>query len=354
MRPVVFPVVILLVAGVVWLLVRPEHYDVVLYCAVDPDQSRPIAMAYEERAGIRVRYESEVETLRSVGLSRRLLEEKDEPVADVFWNNEIMTTVYLGQKGILDPLPPGVADGFPPEWRDPEGRYVAFGARARILLVSRTHLPDPKDWPDSVEDLLDPKYAKMGLQTCMAVPETGTTFTHAVALLVASPEKAKAFFQAIQDASVAEDAPVRLVKGNGPAADQVRDASNKVAFALTDTDDAWARIQEGANVEVVYPDQGPGQPGTLLIPNTVALVKGRPHPGTVSADLLRWLVSGDTEATLAKGPSAQIPLRPGVEAPDRILRPGKDFRAMAVDWQEVGRHRDTWWAWLQRVFHAAR
>jgi iron(III) transport system substrate-binding protein len=277
------------------------------------------------------------------------MEEKDHPIADVFWNNEIMTTVYLAQHGILDALPPGAADGFPAEWRDPEGRWIAFGARARVLLVNKTLLPNRADWPTSVEDLLNPRYAAMGLLTCMARPESGTTYTHAVALLTRDPEGAKRFLQALGEA--AEKGTVRLVTGNGPAMEQVSDASNRVAFSLTDTDDSWSAIQQGAPVEVVFPDQGEGQPGTLLIPNTVALVKGRPHEGPAAGNLVRWLVSADTEKRLASGPSAQIPLRAGVEAPDHVKRPSK---VMTVDWQAAAKNRDTWRDWLERVFRPAR
>ena len=60
---------------------------------------------------------------------------------------------------------------------------MAFGARARVFLVNTELLPNREDYPSSLEDLLDPKYKAMGLVTCMARPLTGTTYTHAVALL---------------------------------------------------------------------------------------------------------------------------------------------------------------------------
>jgi iron(III) transport system substrate-binding protein len=261
-----------------------------------------------------------------------------------------MTTIHLGQQGILDKLPAGVAEQFPEAWRDPEGRYVAFGARARILLVNTELLPDPADHPTSVEDLLHPRYREKGLLTCMARPETGTTFTHATALLTKDEASARAFLERVARAGTGPDATVRLVTGNGPAMRDASDAANRVAFSLTDTDDAYVAIRQGAPVRVVYPDQGEGRPGTLVIPNTVALVSGRPHAGEVPAELLRWLVSPDTERRLAHGPSAQIPLRPGVEAPPHVKVPGRDFRAMDVDWQAVGTNRDRWRDWLQATF----
>jgi iron(III) transport system substrate-binding protein len=345
MRAIVLPVLVLLAAAGVWWFLREKPADVVLYCAVDTDQSRPIATAFEERSGKRVRYEGEIETMRSVGLARRLVEERGSPQADVFWNNEIMTTIHLGQQGILDVLPPGAADGFPAEWRDPEGRYVAFGARARILLVNTELLPDPKDHPTSVADLVDPRWHARGLRTGMARPRTGTTFTHATVLLTRDEAAAKAFFEQVVRAA-AEDR-LALFPGNGSAAEAARAGTNKIAFVLTDTDDAWYAVRDRFPVRVVYPDQGEGQPGALLIPNTVALVKGRPHADGTPADLLRHLVSAETERALAHGPSAQIPLRPGVAMPEHVKVPG---RVMEVDWQKVGTNRDRWREWLEALF----
>ncbi len=348
MRAIVLPIVILLAAGAVWWFLREKPADVVLYCAVDQDQSQPIAAGFEKAKGLHVRFEGEPETMRSVGLARRLVEERSKPVADVFWSNEIMNMVHLGRQGVLDALPAGVADAFPQAFRDPEGRYVAFGARARILLVNTSLLPDPKDHPTSVEDLVNPKYQAMGLLTCMARPEVGTTLTHAIVLLTRDEAKGKKFLEDV--AKAAAENRLRLVTGNGPAMDNARDATNKVAFSLTDTDDAYYAVRQGAPVKVVYPDQGEGQPGALLIPNTVALVKGRPHTGDAPNEMLRWLVSSETEKALAEGPSAQIPLRSGVPAPEHVKVPGKDFRAMEVDWQAVGKNRDTWRDWLESVF----
>ena len=135
----------------------------------------------------------------------------------------------------------------------------------------------------------------------------------------------------------------------------MKDSSQKVAFGLTDTDDSWLAIEEGAKVKVIYPDQMPNQPGCMIIPNTVALVRGGPNRANAEK-LLRWLVSKDTESLLAKSRTAQMPLREGVEVPDepRLLwYPGKDFRAMEVDWQGVGTNADRWRNYLTRLFKPA-
>jgi iron(III) transport system substrate-binding protein len=326
---------------------------VVLYCGVDQDQSRPIADEYARVHGVRVRYEGETEAQRSIGLPQKLLQERRAPQADVFWANEIMSMVDLARRGILAPLPPGADAGYPEAWRDPDGRYVAFGGRARVFMVNTELLPDPKDWPRRVEDLLDPKYAERGLLTSMARPLTGTTYTHAVALLTRDEEGARRFFADVVAAS--EAGRLRLAPSNGSAMRQTRDAANRIAFCLTDTDDYWIAKSAGAPVDVVYPDQGEGELGAVLIPNTIALVAGGRNPAE-GARLLAWIVSEENEMRLARGPSAQIPLRTDLaaaEVPAHVKRPGVDFRAAAIDWRAVGENRDRWLDMLNRLFLAA-
>src|SRR5262249_55732564 len=81
-------------------------------------------------------------------------------------------------------------------------------------------------------------------------------------------------------------------------------------------------------VAIIYPDRGEGDLGTLFIPNTVALVKGAPHPKAAGA-LADYLLSPDVESALAKGPSAQIPLNPKTPAVPRLETP-KTVHALDV------------------------
>ncbi|MDP6129689.1 MAG: iron ABC transporter substrate-binding protein, partial [Planctomycetota bacterium] len=57
-----------------------------------------------------------------------------------------------------------------------------------------------------------------------------------------------------------------------------------------------------------------------------------PHPEN-GKRFLDFLLSEEVEAILASADSEQIPLRPTVPTPEHIQLPGKDFRAMAVDWE---------------------
>jgi hypothetical protein len=61
-------------------------------------------------------------------------------------------------------------------------------------------------------------------------------------------------------------------------------------------------------------------------------------------------VTKENEARLAASAIANIPLRDDVAAPAHVKRPGKDFRAMEVDWDQVGANRDRYIGFLQGLF----
>ena len=94
-------------------------------------------------------------------------------------------------------------------------------------------------------------------------------------------------------------------------------------------------VEAGSPVVIVYPDRKPDELGTLFIPNTLAIIKGCPHPEAARA-LADHLLSPEVEATLANGPSAQIPLLKTTEASARVETP-KTVHAMEVDFEAAAR-----------------
>ena len=99
---------------------------------------------------------------------------------------------------------------------------------------------------------------------------------------------------------------------------------------------------------MIYPDQEKG--GTLLIPNTVCLLKNSPNPETGKL-LIDFLLSEDVESLLAYSPSAQIPLRSSVSAPNHIQQL-KEIKAWDVDFEQTLKivKDATQWAMDQLVY----
>jgi iron(III) transport system substrate-binding protein len=310
---------------------------VVVYSALDREFSEPILKAYGQNSGVRVLPKFDVESTKTVGLTNLIIAEANRPRCDLFWNNEILNTLRLKERGLLAPFRPGHADDLPDTFKAKDGTWYGFAARARILIVNTKLVPEA-DRPKGIKDLVDPKWkGKIGI----AKPLCGTTATHAACLFAAwGDEKGRAFFRELKANGV------QVLSGNKQVATAV--GSGQIAFGLTDTDDAMGEIDAGSPVSIIYPDRESDGLGTLFIPNTLAVIKGSPHPNDAEA-LANHLLSPEVEAALARGPSAQIPLLKSTNVKARVETP-KTVRAMEVDFEAAAKVWDKVAAFLVSGF----
>jgi iron(III) transport system substrate-binding protein len=293
---------------------------VVVYVSEDQVFSEPILEDFEKDTGIKVNAVFDTEESKSTGVMNRLLAEKSNPQADVYWANEPVRADVLRQQGISAPFRPQAASAIPDQFKDPQGYWTGFSARARVFVVNTS----AKSSPDGVLSYVDPRNKGKGV---IANPLFGTTTAQMAALFtVWGDEQARRFLGSMKTNGV------KVSTSNGESSDFV--ASGEFEFALVDSDDAVDRMRRGRPIRIVYPDQGEGQIGALILPNAVALIRGGPNPEDAKK-LLEYLVSPDTERKLALADCAQIPLHPGVEGP-RELKPMSEIRAMNVNYAELG------------------
>ena len=303
---------------------------VVVYTALDREFSEPILKDFTSKTGIVVRPKYDTESTKTVGLVEEIIAERARPRCDLFWNNEILNTLRLERLGLLRAYDSPAARPYPANVKSPDGLWYGFAARARVLIANTNQLP-PERRPESIRDLVDPQwYDRAGI----AKPLFGTTATHAACLFaVWGDDEAEEFFLGVKRNC-------RIMSGNKQVAQAV--GAGTLAFGLTDTDDALTEVEHGMPVEIIYPDQEEGGLGTLFIPSTLALVKGSPHP-RAAEQLLDYLLTPEVEQRLSEGPSAQIPLQPGVPASPRVKTPGEvrtmdiDFAAAAAKWDAAAK-----------------
>lgn len=275
-----------------------KEREVVVYTSVDQVYSEPVFRAFEKETGIRVLPVYDVEATKTTGLVNRLIAEKTRPQADVFWSGEFSQTVVLKNERVLAPYRSPSASDIPARFRDPEDTWTGFGGRARVFIVNTDLLP-PARYPDSVYDLLDEQYP--GSSVGIAYPMFGTTATHSAALYsFLGKDKAHDLLAAASKRNI------RVVDGNSVVRDLVADG--QMAFGLTDTDDACGAVESGKNVTIIIPDQKEGQMGTLVIPNTVALIQGAPHPAEAKI-FMDYLLDRKQESALVNSGWIQIPVR---------------------------------------------
>lgn len=270
--------------------------EVVVYTSVDQVYAEPILKAYEVKTGVRVKAVFDVEAAKTTGLVTRLEAEKARPQADVFWNNEFAQTISLAAKGVLGPYQSPSSSSIPAGFKDGKGYWAGMGGRARVFIVN-TNLVKPADYPSSLDDMLDS--GRPANLIGIANPLFGTTATQAAALYaIRGPENALGFYKALRAREI------RVVDGNSVVRDLV--ANGQLAFGLTDTDDAAEAIARGAPVKVIAPDQDKG--GTLVIPGSVGMIAGAPHPAEARA-IIDYLLSSETEDALIRSGGCQASVR---------------------------------------------
>jgi len=314
---------------------------VTVYSALDSEFSEPVLDDFQRETGIRVRTRFDTESTKTVGLVQTILAEVDagHPRCDVFWNNEILNTLRLADRGHLDVYFSPAHRDYPDAFRAADGTWHGFAGRARVLIVNTDRVARDR-MPASIHDLSAQRWRG---QVGIAKPLFGTTATHAACLFaVWGDEQAKAFFRALKQNDVA------IESGNKQVA--LRVASGRLAFGLTDTDDAMIEKSKGMPVEIVYPDSVPGELGTLLIPNTLAVIKGCQHPDEARR-LVDHLLTPEVEQRLAEGPSAQIPLNPKVTADIQVKTPA-ELQTMQVDFREAAAKWDVTAEFLRDEFLA--
>lgn len=304
---------------------------VVIYVSHDQDYSEPILADFENETGITVKAVYDTEASKTVGLTNRLIAEKDNPQADVFWNNEVTRTIQLKQEGVLDQYYPANYEKIDATHKDAEGFWTGFAARARVLVVNNEffnvgNLDIVPELPNTLEELVAKKLKD---QVTIADARFGTTTSHLAALYsVWGKEKTENYLLDLKENGL------NVAQSNGQTRDKV--VNGEMAVGFTDTDDANDAITEGADITQIYPDQGENEIGTLVIPNTAMLIKGAPNIKNAKI-LIDYLISGETEAKLARAKSAQMPLLPDVETPDNV-KSISEVKAMEIVWEDVFRN----------------
>ncbi len=298
----------------------PESREVVVYTSVDQVYSEPILKEFERRSGIRVRAVYDVEASKTTGLINRIIAERDTPHCDVFWNSEFAGTIMLKKKGLLQRYVSPSAQGIPKEFIDPDHFWTGFSTRAHVLVYN-TQMLKGDDVPISVFELSKPEWKA---RVALAYPLFGTTATFmAVLHVVLGPERARQYITSLRDNQVL------IVDGNAVARDLV--VEGRVPLAFTDTDDVNVAKRAGKPVDMIYPDQQ-GM-GTFLIPSTVALINGAPHPAE-ARELIDYLLSKEVERELAFMDAGQMPVRHDVERPHSVPD-YRSFKAIRVDYSQV-------------------
>ena len=302
----------------------PER--VVLYTSVDEAFARVVVDRYSARTGAKVAVIFDSEAGKTTGFVNRIIAEGQagRPRGDVFFSSELFHTILLARDGWLEPYDSPAAADVPGRFHDPQHRWTALAVRARVIAFDPNRIGQ-QDLPTDWEALARPPFVS---QTAIANPLFGTTRGHVAAMFALwGGERARAFLAALRDGEA-------LIADSNSAAVRAI-LAGRIALAMTDTDDVWVARQAGASLDLRYLDMGHG--GTLLIPCSVAIIKGGPNP-RAARSLTDYLVSVDVERMLAESDSRNVPVRDALRKELNMEWPPEtpvDFDAVADSMDEA-------------------
>ena len=219
------------------------------------------------------------------------------PPVDVYWGGDPIYCEILKERGLT--IPYHAAHPIRSEYRDPNDDWTGIAARTRVLLV-RNSLKF-RERPKSILAYVDPAWHGRGV---LADPLVGTMRSHFAALAVLWGDRKLASFyaDALKNGT-------RITKTEAESADLV--VAGKADFALVGSDVALTRIQKGPVVDIVYPDQEPGELGVMVMPNAVSIMKGCKDLN-VAHRLVDFLTSLEGERRILSFSPSQVPLQPGL------------------------------------------
>lgn len=288
--------------------------------AADQDVAREVLDAFGEEHEDRVLAVYDSEAAKTTAAARAI-GAAGPGAFDVWWSGECWATAQLAEAGVLVPLDASLVNNWPPQWRDPQGRWIGFAARVRCVAWDEARLREagltpPADWLE----LAQPKWG--GGVIAMADPRFGTTRGHlgAVKAWLDREEGPGAFER--WAAGLAANAPRIVTDGNSGALAAV--VRGEALLALTDSDDFEAARARGSKVVTsALPHRASAEAeshdGALVFPSTVAIVAGSAQTARAT-ELIRFIAGPEGEDILAKSAGAYLPLANhyGARVPDWI------------------------------------
>ncbi|MCM8529450.1 MAG: extracellular solute-binding protein [Lentisphaeraceae bacterium] len=330
---ILVPVILIAAFSAIMNVSRNSSSALIVYCSHDSVFAEKVLKRFTEQTGIEVIPKYDTEASKSLGLTEKILYEKEKSECDVYWSNEILSMPALKNAEMLLKYKGDGYNRIPDKYKDLEGYWCGFAARLRVIIYN-------KDLFKGSEEDIDKIFKNDDLsKVAIALPLYGTTLTHFASLwLDLSSEKLKAFYNDLKERNI------QIVQGNGPSRNLV--ANGTCSIGWTDTDDYFGAVDKKAPVGM-YPCRLSDK-STICIPNTVGIIK---HTDKLqqAKKLVEFLLSEQNETALANSSSRQIPLgKVSGEIADEVkkLIP---FAMEGTDLKKIFPVRDELVKWIKEV-----
>jgi ABC-type Fe3+ transport system substrate-binding protein len=305
---------------------------VVWYTTQIVDQfARPAAAAFERLyPGIKVTLSRTNATTAAIKILNENRAGKNQ--SDVF--DGTVTVVPLKKEGYVLKWLPDAAKNYPPQYKDPEGYWVATNIYV-LTPAFNTKLIPPGREPKTYQALLDPKYRGKMVWAVSLSSSAATGFIGTV-LDTMGEEKGMAYLRQLQKQRVAGvDVSARQVL------DQVISGEYAIALQIFNHH-AVISARKGAPVKWI-----PMEPTTGLL-SVVSIPKNAPHPNAAKL-FEEFLVSKEGQKVYQA--ADYLPAGPDVPALDPTLKPeGGKFRSRFFSPEEAAEKMPHWKKVYDEIF----
>lgn len=293
----------------------PADEAVLIYSGRNENLVAPVLEQLEKATGLRV----EVRYGGSSELAAQLLEEGDGTSADVFFSQDAGALGALAKAGRLQSLPAATTARVQEGFADPQQRWVATSARARVVAFDPRQAPEASEMT-SIDQVLDPAYrGKVGF-----APTNASFQSFVTALRVAKGEAgAKQWLEEFKDNEpVAYDSNVLVLD----AVD-----SGQAALGLVNHYYWYERVAEkgadAVNAKIRFLDTD--DPGALINVAGVGILAGSDQQDA-AVKVVEHLLSQDAQQYFADT-TAEYPVVSGITSTTHDLVPLADLKGSSVD-----------------------
>ena len=268
-------------------------------------------------------------------LANALLEERNNPQADVFVTTELITIQSLAAEDVFESYRPQAADAIPAEFVGDDNLWVGLTRRARVIIYN-TELVSEAEAPKSIFDLTDPKWRG---QIALAGSTNGSMQAQIAAMRqLVGEEETEAWLTGLLENEAT------FFGGHT----DVRKAVGAGEFQIGLVNHYYYHLQkaEGSPVGIVFPDQEADQIGLITNVTSAAIVKGTENRPAAEA-FIDFLLSQEGQKLFAEA-NYEYPLVAGVAlSPD--VQPLDHFRLADVNVSEAAQDVDATFALMEKV-----
>ncbi len=293
--------------------------DLVIYSGRSEELVGPLIEDMEEQLDVTI----DVRYGDSAELAAQLLEEGDATEADLFFSQDAGALSALAQEGRLSTLDEQVLAVVDDHYQDPEGRWVATSARARVVTYDPAQAPEATDF-DSVDDLLDESYrGEIGF-----APTNASLQSFVTALRITRGEDGAR--QWLEDFSALEPA---AYENNVAVLEAVDEG--EISLGLINHY-YWYQLQEelgaeAVNAKIHYLDSDDA--GALVNVAGVGVLTSSEATG-LAADAVEFLLS-EAGQQYFTDETAEYPVRAGIESTTYDLVPLEQVDGAQIDLNDL-------------------